>query len=376
MKFLYLILLATSVTGRFTDDFYNHLAKDYANKNLISSPLSVDIALSMAYMGAGGNTAREMRAVLKLPADKKEVARKYKQLLTNLEGREKAAMLHLANRIYVNDRFTINPEFNQVVKDSFKAEAKAISTIEPDKAASIVNKWVSNQTRSRIKTIIEKEHIIPNVVMVLLNAIYFKGQWQYEFPANNTKQSDFRTADNKTAPVQMMSLSGAFRAGFLPDLGGRVIELPYRNSNLSMVIYLPVKVDGLPELMRKIAGLPLKLPLINVHLKLPKFKIGFSSELKDTLRTMGIRDAFSTKADFGGLVKRANPQITNVIHKAFIEVNEEGAEAAAATAVVYVPTCATCGKPTPLEFNADHPFAYVIRDSDTIYFQGHFVKPE
>jgi len=275
------------VAGRFTDDLYNQLAKDNANKNLISSPLSVDIALSMVYMAAGGKTEQEMKDVLKHPTDKKEVARKYKDFLTNLEGREKVAILDLANRIYVNNHFTIAPEFNQVVKGSFKAEAEAISISDPSKAASIVNKWVNDQTRSRIKTIVTDKDMSPDLVMILLNAIYFKGQWQYEFDSKKTKLADFRTADKKTIPVQMMSLSGAFRAGYSHDLDAKVIELPYRNSSLSMVIFLPEKVDGLQTLEKKIAGFSIEFPERNVHLKLPKFKIEFSSELKGIIATVG-----------------------------------------------------------------------------------------
>ncbi|XP_037708792.1 serine protease inhibitor 42Dd-like [Drosophila subpulchrella] len=376
MKFLCLILLATSVTGRFTDDLYKQLAKDNANKNLISSPLSVGIALSMAYMGAGGKTAQEMRSVLKLPADKMEVARKYKAFATNLEGREKVAILDIANRIYVNGRYTIVPEFNQVVKASFKVGAEAINVNNPSKAALIINKWVNDQTRSRIKTIVTGQDITSDLVMILLNAIYFKGQWQYEFDPKRTKQADFRTADKKTVPVQMMSLSGAFKAGYISNLDANVIELPYRNSSLSMLIFLPEKVDGLPELERKIAGFSQWLPEVNVNLKLPKFKIELTSELEDILKTMGIRDAFDSTADFKGLVSASGVRISKVRHKAFIEVNEEGAEAAAVTAVIMIAKCAGCGPPPPMEFNADHPFAYVIRDKDTIYFQGHFVKPE
>ncbi|XP_016946053.4 serine protease inhibitor 42Dd-like [Drosophila suzukii] len=373
MKFLGLILLATSVTCRFTDDLYKLLAKSNAGKNLISSPLSVDIALSMVYMAAGGKTAQEMRNVLKHPTDKKAVARKYKEFLTKLEGREKVAILDLANRLFVNDLYTLVPEFNQVVKDSFKAEAQAISLTDSVKAASIVNKWVNDQTRSRIKTVVEESNMSSRLIMVLVNAIYFKGQWQYEFDPKNTKVADFRSADKKTDPVQMMSLVGTLRVGLIPDLDAKVIELPYRNSSLSMVIFLPEKDDGLPKLEQKIAGFSQKLKSRAVNLRLPKFKIEFSSELNDVLATMGIQDAFAGSADFGGLVKQSGASISKVTHKAFIEVNEEGAEAAAVTGVGLVSRCPTCNA---FQFNADHPFAYVIRDEDTIYFQGHFVKPE
>ncbi|XP_044251007.1 serine protease inhibitor 42Dd-like [Drosophila takahashii] len=372
MKYLCLILLATSVTGRFTDDLYQLLAKDKANENLISSPLSVEIVMSMVYMAAGGKTAQEMRDVLKLPADKKEVARKYKDFLTNLEGREKVAILELANRIYVNDRFSLLPEFNKVVKDSFKSEAEAISVNDPEKAVSIINKWVKEQTRDRIKSIAEKEDIDSDLTVVLLNAIYFKGQWQEQFNSSNTKKADFRTADKKIVPVQMMSQIGEFKANYIPKLDAKVIELPYRNSSLSMVIFLPEKVDGLPELEKKIAGFSGYLPVQKVDLKLPKFKIEFESLLKDILKKMGIVAVFTDKAQLSGLVQKPT-KISKVIQKAFIEVNEEGAEAAAVTAVFG--SGIKMAGPRPFKFNADHPFAYVIRDEKTIYFQGHFVKP-
>ncbi|XP_016956856.1 serine protease inhibitor 42Dd-like [Drosophila biarmipes] len=372
MKFLFMVLLATSVKGLFTDDFYKHLAKENANKNIISSPLSVDIIFSMVYMSAGGKTAQEMRDVLKLPADNKEVARKYKDLLTNLEGREKIAILDLANRIYVNERYTINPKFKQVVRDSFKAEAEAIRLSDPGKAASIVNKWVNDATRRRIKTIVRSQDMNSDLTMVLLNAIYFKGQWQQEFNPTFTKVADFRTADNKVVPVQMMRLSGKFKAAFNRELGVKIIQLPYRNSSLFMVIYLPEKADGLQELERRIADLKLPLSEIKVDLRLPKFKIEFSSDLKNILMKMGIRDAFTSRADFGGLVTPSAGKISKVIHKAFIEVNEEGAEAAAVTDLGIYPIL----RKIPLYINVDHPFAYVIRDNETIYLQGHFVNPK
>ncbi|XP_043650505.1 serine protease inhibitor 42Dd-like [Drosophila teissieri] len=372
MKYLCLLLLATSVSCRFTDDFYQLLAKKNANKNLISSPLSVEIALSMAYMGARGRTAQEMRQVLKLPEDKKEVAAKYKDLLTALEGREKVAILSLANRIYVNNEFELVPEYNQIVKDSFKAEAEAISVADPNKAASIINKWVDNQTRGKIRDIV-KPSDMRDLVMVILNAIYFKGQWAYKFNPKVTRKEDFRISDQKSVPVQMMSRLGSFKAGYIRELGAKAIELPYRNSSLYMVIYLPDRIDGLPELEKKIAGFSLNLNHTEVSLRLPKFKIEFSDELNDQLKAMGIQDAFQTSANFYDLVAKPRARVGRVVHKAFIEVNEEGAEATGITEIKMVYQSANG---IPLDFNVDHPFAYVIRDEKTIYFQGHFVNPE
>ncbi|KAH8352076.1 hypothetical protein KR084_001785 [Drosophila pseudotakahashii] len=263
MKYFCLILLITSVAGRFSDDFYQLLAKDDANKNLISSPLSVEIAMAMIYIGAGGTTAQEMRDVLKMSADKEEVLRKYKELLTNIE---KKGMLNVANRMYIEPEiFDHNPEYSQGIRDSFKTEN---ITIED--------------------SIIKRFKDIRMLVVALLNDVNFKDQWRYAFNSNDTKKADFRTADKQLLPVQMMSLSGTFKAAYVPDLDAKVIELPYRNSSLSMVVFLPEKVDGLPELEKKIVGFNGLLPSQNVNLKLPKFKITYTKDLTDTLKRVGV----------------------------------------------------------------------------------------
>nr|AAM50618.1 GH08778p [Drosophila melanogaster] len=327
----------------------------------------------MAYMGARAKTAQEMRNVLKLPDDKKEVAAKYKDLLSKLEGREKVATLSLANRIYVNKKFQLVPSYNQMVKDSFMAEAEAIDIVDPNKASSIVNNWVDNQTRGKIKDLVSSNDM-SKMELIVLNAIYFKGQWEYKFNPKLTKKRNFRVSDQKSVPVEMMSLFQSFRAAHDSELGAKIIELPYRNSSLSMLIFLPDQVDGLSELEKKIVGFKPKLSKMDVTLRLPKFKIEFFAQLNKVLVAMGIQDAFEKSADFKDLVENSNVHVKKVIHKAFIEVNEEGAEAAAATALLFV----RYSMPMPssqMVFNADHPFAYVIRDRETIYFQGHFVKP-
>lgn len=274
--------MATSVSCRFADDFYQLLAKENAANNLISSPLSVEIALSMAYMGARSKTAQEMRNVLKLPDDKKEVAAKYKDLLSKLEGREKVATLSLANRIYVNKKFQLVPSYNQMVKDSFMAEAEAIDIVDPNKAASIINNWVDNQTRGKIKDLVSSNDM-SKMELIVLNAIYFKGQWEYKFNPKLTKKRNFRVSDQKSVPVEMMSLFQSFRAAHDSELGAKIIELPYRNSSLSMLIFLPDQVDGLSELEKKIVGFKPKLSKMDVTLRLPKFKIEFFAQLNKVL---------------------------------------------------------------------------------------------
>ncbi|XP_052851040.1 serine protease inhibitor 42Dd [Drosophila gunungcola] len=331
----------------------------------------------MAYMAAGGKTAQELRKTLKLPEDKNELASKYREFFANLEGREKAVILDLANRIYVNGKYRLVPEFNQVLQNSFKADAKAISVDDPVKAASIVNNWVSNKTRGKIGEMVSPTDMNSDLSAILVNAIYFKGQWKHEFNADQTHTADFQVSVEKSVPVQMMTLSGSFGAAYLHDLDAKVIELPYRNSSLSMRIFLPNKIDGLSELEEKIAGLSVLLRKSTVNVKVPKFKIKFNTQLKAILQKLGIRDAFKPSANFEGLVMGSGIKMDKVVQKAYLKVDEKGSKATAATgSLIRRKKSVGLPNPLPMEFVADHPFAYIIRDRSTIYFQGHIVKPQ
>uniref|UniRef100_A0A6P4EJS9 Leukocyte elastase inhibitor-like n=1 Tax=Drosophila rhopaloa TaxID=1041015 RepID=A0A6P4EJS9_DRORH len=297
-------------------------------KNIISSPLSVEIIMSVVYMAAGGKTSQELRKSLRLPVDKKDVARKYKEFFANIQGREKEVILDMANRIYVNRKYRLVPEFNQLVRESFKADAKAISV---DGAASVVNNWVSNQTRGKIQHIVSSSDMNSDLSAILINAIYFKGTWKHEFNADQTHTAEFHVSTKESVSVQMMSLSGSFRAAFLHNLDAKVIELPYRNSNLSMRIFLPNRIDGLSELEEQIAGFSIPLRKSTVNIKLPKFKIKFSPQLKAILQKLGIRELFKPSADLKGLVMGSGVKIDKVVQKAYLKVDEKGSKAAAST---------------------------------------------
>ncbi|XP_070134049.1 serine protease inhibitor 42Dd-like [Drosophila bipectinata] len=373
MKYFVFLFLATSVSARFTDDVYQILAKEDADKNIISSPLSLEIVMAMVYMGAKGNTAKEMQTVLKLPEDRKEVAKKYRDFFTNLHNRERVAILELANRIYVNDNKKLLPEFNKIVADSFKAEAVPISVLNPKSAAATINSWVSENTRKKITEIINPGDIDMYLIAVLINAIYFKGEWKYAFNKTYTKKKIFRTS-NQELQVDMMSLKGKFKANAFADLDAKVLELPYRNSSLSMQIFLPNSISGLSKLESQIGGFDRALREQDVYVEIPKFKIEFEKQLVKVLQKLGIKSVFEETADLSGMVSEG-ARVSKVLQKAFLEVNEEGAEASAATAGIVKGLSLCVGCETTMRFTADHPFAFLIRDEKTIYFQGHFVKP-
>ncbi|XP_017047740.1 serine protease inhibitor 42Dd-like [Drosophila ficusphila] len=368
MRLFFLVILATSVTARFTDDFYQLLAEKNADKNLISSPLSVEIAMSMAYIAARGKTVKEIAKVLNVTTDNNQLIKKYKDFLTKVVRKNtRYSILNLANRIFVNDNYKLITSFNETFRDAFKAESPAINFRNPDEAASIVNKWVANQTLDRTHDIVKSEDMDPDLMAVFVNANYFKSHWYVEFDPKNTKTSDFRITDQNRVPVQMMSQKGPFRAEYFEDLDAKVIELAVHDydNELAILIFLPEKIDGLMELEKKIRGFSRYIGLYEGTLELPKFKIEYSEDLKSILQTMGIRSAFSS-ADFIGLEKPGNMK---VLHKDFIEVNEEGDKAFShpmLPPVIYPPRNVT----------VDHPFAYIVQDvRKTIYFQGHVVNP-
>jgi len=268
----------------FSDDFYRILAKENAKVNLITSPLSVEIVMSMMYMAAGGETAEELRNTLNLPEDKRLLAHNYWKCFSNFKAREKSIILRLGNRIYINKNYSLIPEFNQLVKNSFKAFAQKISLDDPNKAASIINSWVNIATRGKLRDIVSPSDMSSDLSAIVVNVIYFRGQWKYQFRADQTHEADFYISSEKNITVEMMTMSQSLFSAYLNDLDAKVIELPYRNSNLSMRIFLPNTIDGLSILEEKLIGFSKDLQKKDVNVKLPKFKIEFSAKLKAVLQ--------------------------------------------------------------------------------------------
>ncbi|EDW89104.1 serine protease inhibitor 42Dd [Drosophila yakuba] len=374
MYYLCLLLWVTTAACQSSKEIYQLLSKAHTNQNLVASPVSIETILSMVFMGAGGSTAQELQSALRLPSlDKQATAAKYGALLNDLDLQEQkeGPILKLANRIYVNNQYSLNPNYNLAVREPFKSEAELISLANGPLAAQRINQWVLDQTSGKIKDMIDPGSMTSDVKAVLVNAIYFKGQWASKFNPARTRASTFQVTANKSVPVQMMTQMGTFRANYFRDLDAQVIELPYLNSNLSMTIFLPREVEGLSALEEKIVGFARPLDAKEVYLKLPRFKIEFRDELKEALEKLGIRELFTDKSDLSGLLAdKSGGKVSQVSHKAFLEVNEEGAEAAGATSVAVTNRA---GFSTFLV--ADHPFAFVIRDANTIYFQGRLVNP-
>lgn len=361
--------------NRFGDALYAASAGEPGN--LFMSPLSVRIALAMTYGGAKGETAEEMAKVLKLEGSAEEVHGAMAALQESLdaaagEGQE----LAIANRLWGRSGEPFLPEYLQLTRSYYGAALEALDFAgDTEGSRQRINAWVGEKTAGMIPELLSKGALDGSTVLVLTNAIYFKGRWLRQFDPANTKERDFRSPDG-VVKAPMMFQKGKFLYGEGSD--AQVLEMPYEGERLSMVVVLPREVDGLAAVEAKMAGEGLepwlaKASSTEIEVMFPRFKAESTLALSETLKQLGLVKAFGA-ADFSGMSSGGGLQISEVIHQAVVEVNEEGTEAAAATAVVMTRSAAV-GRPK--QFLADRPFLFAIRDreSEAVLFVGRLVKP-
>jgi serpin B len=356
----------------FAEQLYGHLVE--ADRNTFFSPHSISSALAMTYGGARENTAREMQAVLHFQLDPSQLHPAFKALDATLAQAMAGSgqKLNIANALILTGG-DVSREYKQILEENYAAE------IFPGDLGAI-NGWVKEKTEAKIEKILEE--LDPNSVCVILNAIYFKGLWELRFDKSRTQEAPFKRSANDTVNVPLMNQKGDFKLLSQEDF--QAIALPYKGKALSMVVLLPRQVEGLRGLEAKMTPQNLEQWLSaldgqrpqKVQLYLPRFKLETSYDLALPLKTMGMRDAFDMeRADFRGMGwPKGRLYISQAKHKAFVEVNEEGTEAAAATAV----EMATKSMPAPPEvFRADRPFLFLIRHdaTGTLLFMGRMVNP-
>lgn len=364
---------------RFALDLYAQLATDKENKgkNLFFSPYSVHSALAMTATGARGATREQMAKVLHLPNDDAklfaagDLGRYYAHPRKDFE-------LNVANALWGQKGFPWRPEWVGQQEARFGAGFReADFRSNPDGERDRINRWVEEQTRERIKELLVPLQIDRDTAMVLVNAIYFKGAWATQFDPKKTAPAPFLCDDNTKLDVPMMH--GELKAGYMYTADGvQMAELPYRGGELSMVLVMPARRDDLASLEKKLTPAALDKWLsalrdrAELQVSLPKFRVESRFELPEHLKALGMTDAFARgRADFGGMLPSPPVFVSAVAHKAFVEVGEEGTEAAAATAVVMG---ADSGPPS---FYANRPFLILIRDTKrgTILFMGRVMRP-
>jgi serpin B len=367
---------AVQGNSQFALDLYAQLREK--NGNLFFSPYSISTALAMTYAGAKGDTAREMAHTLHFTLDPQRLHPAFANLRNEIQGggAGRKAELYVANALWGQKGFHFLPGFLNLTRDQYGAGLREVDFRGATEASRLaINAWVEEQTRNKITNLLQRGVLTPNTRLVLTNAIYFKAAWLHAFPANLTRDEDFFAASRKHK-VPMMHAS--LRTDYYANDVCQVVNIPYEKNELSMLVFLPRQRDGMAALEKSLTAANVKTWLASlsahvVDLKLPKFKTTSEFSLARTLKAMGMPLAFDPdKADLSGMSTEDRLFISEVVHKAFVDVNEKSTEAAAATAVIVAaPTAAPRPLPRAI-FHADHPFVFLIRDNRTgsVLFMG------
>ena len=347
--------------GGFARKLYGALP---SQGNLFCSPSSVSILMQMVELGARGQTAEEIARALDHPAPANN----------RLPAANPAFELSIANKIWAEKQRTFLPSYLKELSDAFGAEAEQLDFLGSAEAArQTINAWVEKATHDKIRGLLPPGSVRSNTRLVLTNAIYFKGSWSNPFLPRSTSKDKF-TGEGGEEQVDFMHQTASFAAYFGPDV--QVLKLPYKGGRLAMVIALPTHIGGaMPDLSRLDSWLQ-SLRSTRVQVDLPKFKLTESYNLNSALISLGMKRVFSTVADLSGMDGKRDLYVSLVQHKAFVDVNEQGTEAAAASGGVMVAMMAA--RPVQLErFHADHPFVFLILDeaNDEVLFVGRLSKP-
>ncbi len=372
--------------NQFCFDFFKKLSEDKANSpNIFYSPYSVFTALAMTYEGARENTAVEMGNVLHIKQDNESFHEYVYNLYTHLNFNDEYN-LSTANALWPDVGFNLLDSFVDIIKTYYGGNVSEVEYANPEKAAGIINSWVENQTNNLIKDLVPADAIDPDFTrMILTNAIYFKGTWKIQFEEQNTTKRNFTLLSGENIQVDMMKLIDKdvkFNYTETDDL--QILEMLYSGDDISMIILLPKAGVELSDIISSANREKYKYWIeqmneVEADVYLPKFKFETSYGLVDYLIELGMIDAFnSLEADFSGITGARDLFISNVLHKAFVEVNEEGTEAAAATAVIMELTSVNGPTtPTRITFDCNRPFLFTInhRETGTILFMGSVDDP-
>lgn len=355
---------------KFAFDIFKALQREDQGKDIFISPLSISTALSMTLKGADNETKSEMENVLKVNNISEDVINEYYQnLLQVLNDYQGDIDLSIQNSIWVKQGEEIKQEFIEEMESIFNAPIEELD-FSKNESVDIINNWIEEATNGKIKDML-KPPLPPNAIMYLINAIYFNANWQYEFDPEETFEADFTTENDEVIKVEMMNQK--MDTDYYENDAFQAIKLPYENEDLTMMIFLPDLDISIDEFISNFDRDSFLNALDNFSeyedliVQIPKFKIEYGTKLlNDSLKSLGMEIPFSSQADFSKI--RESLMISRVLHKSFIEVNEEGSEAAAATIVELVETAAL----EPQMFRADRPFVFLIFDNKTesILFMG------
>ncbi|KAM4026594.1 serpin B4-like [Anomaloglossus baeobatrachus] len=386
--------------NEFSFDLIKKLKNSGSDKNIAISPPSISAILSLVLLGSNGDTSAQIQKVLHLPdvkttIEKKtpgkvcakkvktekvaEVHNQFHQLLLQLKSSKSDMVLTIANAAFTQLNFHLSKDYLKSAETLYEAKVEAVD-FQDEKTRQKINSWVDEKTGGKIKELFPEGSLDKSASLVLTNAVYFKCQWQKKFDKENTKNAPFYTTKESEISVPMMSQTGRFNLGTIEEIGAQIIELPYATGDLSMIILLTEEIDGLEKIEEQITAESLiqwtnaqNLSPTRVNVQIPRFTQEMSYDLVPFLTNLGMVDAFSQqKANLSG-ISDIGLYVSQLIHKCFFEVNEEGTEAAAGTGATIVPKSLT----PPSTFKANHPFLCFIKHiaTDTIIFHVKVHSP-
>ncbi|XP_035746468.1 ovalbumin-related protein X [Egretta garzetta] len=389
----------SAANAEFSFDVFKELKVHHANDNIFYSPLSIIAALAMVYLGARGNTEHQMEKVLhfdkiaglggtiQTKVQKSKCGKSvnihilFKELLSDITTPKANYSLHIANRLYAEKTCPILPIYLKCVKKLYRAGLETVNfKTASDQARQLINSWVENQTNGQIQDFLEPSSVDLDTVLVLVNAIYFKGIWKKAFKEDDTQEFPFSVTKQESRPVQMMCQNSTFKLAVLAAEKIKVLELPYASGELSMLVLLPDDISGLEQLENKISfekltewTSPNVMEKRRVEVYLPRMKIEEKYNLTSVLMALGMSDLFSPSANLSGISSAESLKLSEAIHEAYMEVNEEGTEIAGSAEVMGDIKDSSESE----EFRADHPFLFLIKHNPTnsILFFGRYCSP-
>ncbi|XP_004379341.1 serpin B13 isoform X1 [Trichechus manatus latirostris] len=386
-----------AASTRFGFELFKKLKKT-EDGNAFFSPVGISTAIGMILLGAQGNTARQLQKVFysekdtessREKAEEKEVTEKteeihhqFQKFLTEINKPTSDYELSIANRLFGEKTYLFFQKYLDYVEKYYLATLEPVDFLNAaDESRKKINSWVERQTNGKIKDLFPDGSLDSSSKLVLVNTVYFKGQWDREFKKEDTREEQFWLNKTTSKPVQMMKQRHSFNFTYLEGLQAKILGIPYKNNDLSMFLLLPDDIDGLEKIIDRITPelliewtSPGHMEEKNVSVHLPRFQVEKTYNLKDALGAMGITDAFrENQADFSGMSAGSRLYIKEFRHKSFVVVTEEGTEAAAATGG----TMGITSIPNYENFHCNHPFLFFIRhnESNSILFFGQVSSP-
>ncbi|XP_045513716.1 alaserpin-like isoform X2 [Pieris brassicae] len=361
----------------FTSRMFSEIVKEKPQQSVVLSAYSVLTPLAQLALASEGESHDELLKAIGMPNDNvtKAAFSQAERSLKSVKGVE----LKTASKIYIASKYELNENFATTTRDVFNSEVKNVDFTQAQKTASEINAWVEDQTNKKIKDLVDPDSLDATTSAVLVNAIYFKGLWKSPFSTYATYDQEFHITKEKSAKIPMMSQKSEFNYAEVPELDAKILQMFYEGDEASMVLVLPNEIDGINKLEEKLRDPSALNRAISsmysteVEVTIPKFKIETTTNLKDVLSKMEVTKLFTPgEARLNNLIKgQGDLVVSEAIQKAFIEVNEEGAEAAAANEFGIALLSAVVSFPTQ-RFNADHSFLFYLKAGENIIFNGAF----